>query len=151
MGRVNGIFRLADFEGESEVAKIIYNELCNPVTKAYLLFLKYILPVFNQFNAFFQSEKLLTPFIYSECLRFLKTLGTNFLKKEYLSDTIIDVNSFHPHCLLPIEAIQVGSSTSDLISSFDKNLKQQFLLKCLVFYQKAFKECQSRFPLNNFF
>ncbi|KAJ8928296.1 hypothetical protein NQ314_019151 [Rhamnusium bicolor] len=39
------LFKLADFERESEVAKITYNELCNPITKAYMLFLKYILPV----------------------------------------------------------------------------------------------------------
>ncbi|KAJ8950044.1 hypothetical protein NQ314_008050 [Rhamnusium bicolor] len=34
------LFRLADFERESEVAKIIYNELCNPITKAYMLRLR---------------------------------------------------------------------------------------------------------------
>ncbi|KAJ8942674.1 hypothetical protein NQ314_009996 [Rhamnusium bicolor] len=107
--------------------------------------------VLNKFNAFFQSEKILTPFIYSECLRFLKTLGSNFLKKEYLSGQIVNLNTLHPHCILPIEAIQVGSSTSDLIASFDKNLKEQFLFKCLAFYQKAFQECLNRFPLNNFF
>lgn len=145
------LFRLADFERESEVAKIIYNELCNPITKAYMLFLKYVLPLFNQFNAFFQSEKLLTPFIYSECLRFLKSLGSNFLKTEYISDQIVNLNCLHPYCLLPVEAIQVGSSTSDLIVSFDKNIKEQFLFKCLAFYQKAFQECLNRFPLNTFF
>lgn len=145
------LFRLADFERESEIAKIIYNELCNPVTKAYMLFLKYILPVFNQFNAFFQSESLLTPFIYSECLRFLKILATNFLKIEYISDEIVSVNCLHPQCILPVESIQVGSSTFNLISSFDKNLKEQFLFKCLAFYQKAFQECLNRFPMNNFF
>ncbi|KAJ8935246.1 hypothetical protein NQ314_012921 [Rhamnusium bicolor] len=31
------LFRLADFEDESEVAKIIYNELCNPIIKAYIV------------------------------------------------------------------------------------------------------------------
>ncbi|KAJ8927545.1 hypothetical protein NQ314_019974 [Rhamnusium bicolor] len=126
------LFRLADFERESEVAKIIYNELCNPITKAYML-------------------KNINSFIYSECLRFLKTLGSNFLKNEYLSDQIVNLNTLHPHCILPIDAIQVGSPTSDLIPSFDKNLKEQFLIKCLAFYHKAFQECLNRFPLNNFF
>lgn len=145
------LFRLADFERESEVAQVIFNQLCNPVNKAYLLFLNYILPLFNQFNAFFQSKKSLTPTIYSECLRFLKTLGSNFLKKEYITDEIIYINCYHPHHLLPLECIQAGPATSDLIKTFDNKVKNQFLLKCVTFYQKAFENCLSRFPLNNFF
>lgn len=65
-----------------------------------------------------------TPTIYSECLIFLKTLGSNFLKKEYITDEIIYINCYHFHHLLPLECIQAGPATSDLINTFDNKVKK---------------------------
>ncbi|CAH1379215.1 unnamed protein product, partial [Tenebrio molitor] len=52
------LFKVADFE-EKNVSSLIYNDMCNPVNKAYLLFFKYILPEFNKFNAFFSVRKII--------------------------------------------------------------------------------------------
>nr|XP_008192464.1 PREDICTED: uncharacterized protein LOC103312773 [Tribolium castaneum] len=146
------LFKMAAFEDQNGVASLIHNDLCSPVVKAYLYFLKYVLPIFNEFNMFFQSKKSLLHLLYSECLRFLKFLGANFLKPEFLDETqIVNINVYHPDVLNDIEQINVGPEAFDLIKHFDNNLRLQFKLNCVQFYQKAFSECLKRFPLTEFY
>jgi hypothetical protein len=84
-------------------------------------------------------------------LRFIKTIAVNFVKTEYLSDEkIVNLNVYSPYVLLPIEKLIVGQETCRFIENFDKNFKNQFLLKCLQFYQKAVQKSLRRFPLTPF-
>jgi len=66
---LNDLFRLAYVEQKNPAANvIIYQELQNSYTKAYLCFLHFILPVFNTFNDLFQFEKPLVFMLYEESI-----------------------------------------------------------------------------------
>lgn len=65
-------FRLGAFEDKSQVGNLILNKLQNPFVKSYLMFFKFILLVFNQFNAVFQSEKVMIHIISTECEWFIR-------------------------------------------------------------------------------
>lgn len=146
------LFRLAAFEDKNQVGNLILNELQNPFVKAYLMFFKFILPVFNQFNAVFQSEKVMIHIISTECERFIRQLCVNFVRPEYFNnEKLPTLNPYDPHVLLSVENIFVGSQTMDCLRDCDNNSKEQFKLKCLSFYQKAVEESLHRFPIKDNF
>lgn len=144
------LFKIASVEDKNSTANIIYNEFQNPFVKAYFKFLHFILPLFNEFNSFFQSSKILFPIINKESKRFIRQLCGNFIKPELLSDdTLFSLNFEHPHSLLPMEEIQFGLSqqTTDLFDVLDKGDVLQFKFRCLNFYQKAAADSVKRFPV----
>lgn len=147
------LFRLAAVEDKNPVANVILNELQNPFVKAYLMFFKFVLPIFNQFNAIFQSEKVMINVISTESERFVRQLCTNFVRPEYFkNEKLYDLNPNDPHCLLPIEQVNVGPHTMDIIKHCNKTTIEQFKLKCVTFYQKSLQESLKRFPIkDNFF
>lgn len=147
------VFRLAAYEDKNPVGNMIFSEMQNPYVKAYLLFLKYILPSFNSFNAMFQSSKILVDKIYIESRRFLKILCTNFVKPSYYSSELeLDrLNVFDPHALLPVEDINVGSDTMSLLINCKQTDNEQFKLKCLKFYQQAVAQVFKRLPIKDNF
>jgi hypothetical protein len=57
---------------------------------------------------------------------------------------IIKINILHPEYLKPLEAVLIGNETRSLIFNFEKSMQENF-------YQKAFQECLSRFPLNKLY
>jgi hypothetical protein len=57
---------------------------------------------------------------------------------------IIKINILHPEYLKPLEAVLIGNETRSLIFNFEKSMQEKF-------YQKAFQECLSRFPLNKLY
>lgn len=125
------LFRLASVEDKNPVGNIILNELQNPFVKAYLMFFKFVLPVFNRFNAMLQ------------CCR---QLCSNFLGPEcFKNEAIYELDPYNPRSLLPIEQISVGPHAMDCIKSCDKLSQDQFKLKCLSFYQKAVLESSKKF------
>ncbi|XP_023235734.1 uncharacterized protein LOC111635102 [Centruroides sculpturatus] len=112
----------------------------NLYVKVYLLFFKYILPSFNEFNAFFQSKKSL--------------ISSNFIKPKALlayDDIIETLNIYNPINLLPIKKINVGVTTRALINDLSKTDNELFILKCLKFFQKAVSEAFKRLPIGNLF
>lgn len=147
------VFRLAAFEEKNSVANLILNEMQNPYVKAYLYFLKHILPVFNSFNSMFQSQKILVDKLYMESRRFVRLLCVNFVKSSfYVNDNELDtLNVFNPHVLLPIEEINFGSDTMDLLKDCDKNDTERFKLRCLKFYQNAVDQAFKRLPVRDTF
>jgi len=54
--------------------------------KAYLLFLKYILHFFNNFNIYFQTVEMRIQLLQSKSMDLLIQISTNFLKPEFLND-----------------------------------------------------------------
>ncbi|KAG5325816.1 POLX protein, partial [Pseudoatta argentina] len=56
----------------------------NVETKAYFLFLDYVLNFLNQFNVYFQTSQTRMHVLHSKCLQFLYNICQNFLKAEHL-------------------------------------------------------------------
>lgn len=147
------VFRVAAFEDKNQVGNMIFNEMQNPYVKAYLLFLKHVLPIFNSFNAMFQSSKVLVDKMYVESRRFVKILCVNFVKPScYTSEVELDLlNVFDPNVLLPVEEINVGLNTMNLLKDCIKADNEQFKLKCLKFYQVAVAQAFKRLPTKDKF
>lgn len=146
-------FWVSAFEDKNPVANIILTDMQNPYIKAYLLFLKHVLPIFNSFNAMFQSSKILVHKLYIESRRFVKLLCINFIQPFfYNEDAKLDfLNVNNPHVLLPISDINVGPGTMDLLQHCTENDNEQFKLRWLKFYQKAVTQAVRRFPINDRF
>ena len=68
-----------NLRNKNNSAVSIFNILNDKVIKAYMLFLKYSLIVFNKFNAFYQSRKILIYEISENGVRLIKQIGKNFL------------------------------------------------------------------------
>ena len=80
---------------EAKLEDIIFSDLNNLFTKAYLQFLNVILALFNSFNMLFQSEKLLISSLVVECERFLRLLG----RDSSTRDISHDIETFTKRCL----------------------------------------------------
>ncbi|XP_008180143.1 uncharacterized protein LOC103308486 [Acyrthosiphon pisum] len=78
-------FQLAVFEDKLKSAEFILGELQNSYTKAYLLFLKYVLNCFNSFNALFQSRSILLHKLSTASVQLLKEFCSHFLKVDILN------------------------------------------------------------------
>lgn len=130
------------------MAAAINSEFENPFVQAYLQFLSFILPLFQQFNILFQSQKVLFPLLSKESRRLVRQLCGKFIKREFINkDNLYNLNVYHPHVLLPLEEIQFGPQTIKLIENCGQGVVEQFKLKCLSFYQKAVSDSIKRFPL----
>lgn len=78
-------FQLAAFEDARDTeAKWLVQEMKNPFTKAYLLFLKYVLDIFNKFNAVFQTKDVIIHKLARNSERILIQVCQNFVKPEHL-------------------------------------------------------------------
>ena len=65
--------------------------MSNVETKAYFLFLKYILNFFNTFNAFFQASETRIHLLQQKSLIFLSQICRNFLRDEHLEPLSINM------------------------------------------------------------
>ncbi|XP_023211968.1 uncharacterized protein LOC111614836 [Centruroides sculpturatus] len=123
-------FESQNLEEKNEQCHFIFNQIQNPHVK--LVIFKFILPIFNEFNAFFQSEKSLIYPLYTESVCFNKLLASNFIETKVLSaydDNIATFNVYNPHNLLLSKKLMLG------------------FLKYLKFYQKAMSEVFKRLPI----
>lgn len=82
---LKNFFRLASFEDKRKNADFIYEELQKDENKAILLFLKYVLNYINEFNALFQSRKILIHCIVEECKKLILTMARNFLDADFFT------------------------------------------------------------------
>lgn len=76
-------FTLAVVEDQSTFAKDILTLLNNNTIKAYLLFLKYSLNYFNNFNALFQSRKILIHKLFISSNQILSQIAQNFIFPKF--------------------------------------------------------------------
>lgn len=77
-------------------AEIILEQLNNNSIKAYLLFLKYVLNFLNNFNALFQSRKILIHKLCENSQHIIRQIAQNFVISEALKNIdTLDVNNEH--------------------------------------------------------
>lgn len=139
-------FKFALNQDKLKSAELIYNELSNECTKAYLLFLKYVLVYFNSMNALFQSKKTLVHVLHSESRKIFFKMGQNFIKKTELK---LDCDLKSPHISLPINEIYVGNECEDLLKSIPTAEAYQIKSDCLKFYITAMVETKKRLVLKD--
>lgn len=123
-------------------------------TKAYLLFLKYILHFFNTFNTFFQAVETRIHLLYPKSIDFLIKICTNFLKPELLKDlpnVIFSKTENHKR----LTDVNLGPECEEYLCELLKdgyvNVVATVRLNCLQFYITAAEELYKRLPVNNIF
>ncbi|KYN41778.1 hypothetical protein ALC56_03831 [Trachymyrmex septentrionalis] len=87
----------------------------NPCIKAYFEFMQYVLLYMHTLDTLFQSEKYLISNLYTENVRFLRLLCSNFIKFNYLTqEYIANLNLNNPNILLPNENINIAMQCRDI-------------------------------------
>lgn len=133
-------------------AETILLKLNDNVTKLFLQFLDFILPIFNNLNKEMQSEAPTLHVLYKNVCNALRTLYDCFLIREYISSTPIeDIDFRNPQNYLPIENCYFGASVNITIANQNISGEQLhfFRLRCIEFYIEACIQVTTRFPLKN--
>lgn len=124
-------------------------------TKAYFLFLKYILNYFNSFNAFFQAEETRVHLLRSRSAYLLLQICRNFLKEEHLMHYTANINFSLKENQKVLDDITVGSECEvyldELIMQGHIDIVTTVRENCLTFYVTAAEEILKRLPVNNAF
>lgn len=129
-----------------KMAENILAELKNSYNRAYLLFLKYVLKMFNTFSLLFQSKQILIHKLSEESRVIFKELCSNFIKHEYLRK-IETISITEPNHLRNTKDVNVGAECEAFIKTLPENIQIEIKTKCLNFYVKAAEEMKSRLPL----
>lgn len=140
-------FTIAVYEDKLKSAELILSELKNVYTKAYLLFLKYTLKIFNTFNTLFQNRKPLIHVLYTECIMLMKQLCRNYIQPAVLAEADLSkLNLKNPRIFLSLEEIYLGAECSELLKTTPVEGKETFIKNCLNFYIEGATDLQERLP-----
>lgn len=138
-------FILATVEDKLKSAEVILSQLNDNVIKAYFLFLKYVLDFLNNFNALFQSRKILVHKLFESSQKLIYQLAKNFMtvnSLKYINNLDID----DEQSILNLEQIHVGPECENLLESLSFECRQQVKSACLDFYRTAVLEMLKRLP-----
>jgi len=127
----------------------------NVETKAYFLFLKYILNFFNAFNASFQALETRIHLLQPKSLNFLFKICRHFLKDELLkrfsANTVFSVEKNQK----TLQEINLGSDCEEYLNKLviqgHKDVIKIVRENCLSFYVTAAEEIRKRLPVYNIF
>lgn len=121
----------------------------NSFTKAYLLFLRYVLNIINSFNALFQNKKVLIHQIFEASTNIFKYFCSNYIKSGVLNhNRLKDINVADPINYLPSKKIVFGTEYDDYIKEFPETY-DLVKTKCLDFYVTAAIEMKKRLLVYN--
>lgn len=80
-----------------------------------------------------------------ECIGLMRTVAGFFLKTEsFKDDNLTKVNVFHPSNLEHYSEVNIGTATREYLETLGST-NDQFINKCVKFYQVCFSECMKRF------
>ncbi|XP_024872448.1 uncharacterized protein LOC112455009 [Temnothorax curvispinosus] len=140
-------FHLETIESKNKSAITIFNTLNDNKIKAYMLFLKYCLKFFNQFNAFFQGRNILIHKLAESSEHLIKQIGNNFLLPEALKNISLEIINLQN--FLPLNSIYVGPECESLLKLESLEFVIEIKSRCLSFYITALEEMIKRLPYNN--
>lgn len=143
-------FILAVNEDKLRSAEIILEQLNNNSIKAYLLFLKYVLNFLNNFNALFQSRKILIHKLCENSQHIIRQIAQNFVISEALKN-IDTLDVTNEHVIQHLNDIYVGPECENFLATQSLEFSKEIKLKCLEFYKTAVREMMKRLPYNNSF
>lgn len=131
-------FMLATVEDKLKSAEIILEHLNDIFIKAYLLFLKFALNFFNNFNVLFQSRNILIHKLYESSQKLIRQIAVNLVKIDVLENiSTLDLLLDNKDNIKPINDINVGPDCECLLETLSFECAQQIRLKCLDFYVTA--------------
>lgn len=122
--------------------------------KAYLLFLKYILRFFNEFNTFFNVVETRIHLLQPKSLDFLTEICKKFLKPEILKD-LPNVTFRKVENYKALDDITLGKECEEylcqLMTDGYTNVVSTIRKNCLQFYVTAAEEIYKKLPVNDIF
>lgn len=127
-------------------------KLNDPVTRLFLQFLDFALPIFNNLNRDMQAESPKLHIIYKNVCNSLKLFFDCYLKRTYIITTPIENIDFkNPTFFLSLEDMYFGANVQKFIieSTFTDKQLHFFRTRCLEFYLEACAQIVQRFPLKN--
>lgn len=130
----------------------ILEKLNEGVTKLFLQFLDFILPVFNNLNKDMQAESPRIHILYKNVCSALRTIYDCFLKRDYiLRNSIEDIDFKNPRNWMAIEDCYFGANVNNTIAhkQFSNAQLLFFRQRCLDFFVEACSQIAQRFPLKN--
>lgn len=133
---------------------VILSNLKNPIYKAYLLFLQYILDIVNQMNLQFQSESTQIHVLFSKFTSLYKTILKNFIKKSVLDSLKLSkITPSNPDYFIDIENVYIGANASLFLSAteFESVELKKFRTNILSFYVELATQIRQRFDFDNEF
>lgn len=140
-------FLIETMESKNKTAESIFNSFNDNKIKAYLLFLKYSLNYFNEFNALFQSRKILIHKLSETSEQLIRQMGQNFLLPDVLNN--ISLECLESQNCLPLNKIYLGSECETFLKNETSIFVETIKLKCLDFYITALQEMLKRLPYND--
>jgi len=150
LGYFIALFPNCYFEDKLKSAEFILGELQNSYSKAYLLFLKYVLNSFNSFNALFQSKSILLHKLSSASVQLMKEFCSNFIKVDCLNQTHISkINVKNPNNFLSVKNVFLGHDCENFIKDLPRSTIEQIKSTYLSFYCTTALEIKSRLPIDN--
>lgn len=143
------------FQGEKLIdnkASTIFANLTDPLTKLYLHFLEFVLPMLVDLNVIFQSTKPKIHELYYKMEVVYKMILECYMKPEYLNSTDISKIQYrNPINFLPSEKIYLGGTCTVALENnnlISKTAQEQFRTNCLNFYVECSHQIYKRFPFN---
>lgn len=133
-------------------AENILTKLHDPLVYAILLFLDYILPLFNNFNAEMQSRDPKLYSLYDRVTELYKTLLHCFVKREVVFNKLIgEIDVRNPRNFKSLETVYLGAKVTDYIAANNLTKEQlhQLRICCLEFYIESCSEINKRFDFDN--
>lgn len=129
-------------------AENILNDLRDPLTKPFLQFLQFVLPLFNNLNKEMQSEKPKIHNLYNSISSSYKVLLEYFIKREIIeTQPLRAINYRDPGNFLPLEELYLGAKIPLLMLDRDSNLILR--KRCLDFFIESANQICMRFDFNN--
>ncbi len=132
----------------------ILQRLSNPITILYLMFLDFVLPVFNKVNKLMQSESTQIHVLYMSVASTLQTILSCYMKESYLSITPLKqlLKFQDPNNFKPIEEMYLGVKVGIELSSsaqYERVAINRFRLNWLEFYIEAASQIHKRFSFDS--
>lgn len=140
-------FYLETVKNNNNSAAAISNSLNDCKIKAFMLFLKYSLSSFNDFNTLFQGNKVLLHKLAETSEHLIKQMGHNFLLPHALKNISMDI--IHHHNFIPLSSIHVGPECEAFLQTQTGGFIANFKSTCLSFYTTAFQEMVEILPYND--
>ena len=131
---------------------ILAEQLNDPITKLYMLFLHSVLPVFDSFTALLESEEPLIHKVRECIMKLVKELLGRFVNMQYIheaTDPLLDIDYEDPTVQLRDLQLRIGFATSQFIQKEDlegtADLKK-FYQEVRSFFIRALNYVTEMFP-----
>lgn len=112
------------------MAESIFKQLHDPFTKAYFLFLDFILPKFTYLNQYFQTEKVILPSLHEKMEFTYKEILMYYMSRNYVLHTPLGIlNPEDKNNILPGNKVYLGTKLSAFLLSSNISDRPDLLLE----------------------